>query len=357
MAFIQVTASQGQRHPLPLSADNSLPERHVLIETLRKAAPLLGIKPSVLTTLDAMLSCLAPKRNHHVVFASNATLAFRRNGITDRTLRRHVEMLRDAGLLERRDSPNRKRFTRHNTTEGTTLRFGLDLAPLFTRLAEFSALASQATAEQEQVRYLRCLLRSTLHAHPEHPMALEAAKYLRRKTDVATLKFILSELPEMRLEAESDQPSVPAPESKPNETAATNGQYVRHHHNSNKEGTDTKRTAFTLTDLKSACPEAMQYAVSPIETVEDVLAHAQTLAPMLGIDSANYKTAQAHVGPLGAAITVWSLLQYHNRIRSVGAYFRSLTSGSKSTNFDPFILIQQLRKQHRTAWDCPRTIT
>jgi replication initiation protein RepC len=355
MTFIQATAPHGQRQLALLSADNAIPERHILIETLRKAAPLLGLKPSVLSTLDTMLSCLAPRRNHHVVFASNATLAFRRNGITDRTLRRHVEMLRNAGLLERRDSPNRKRFTRHNTTEGTTLRFGLDLAPLFTRLAEFAALARQATAEQEEVRYLRCLLRSTLHAHPEHPMALEATKYLRRKTDIATLKSILSELPETRLEAEIDQPSMPAPPSKPTKTAATNGQYVRHHHNSNKEYIDTKSAAFTLSDLKSACPEAMEYAVNPIETIEDVLAHAQTLAPMLGIDSANYKTAQNHVGPLGAAITVWSILQYHTRIRSVGAYFRSLTSGSKSINFDPFVLIQQLGKQHRTGRNCPRT--
>jgi replication initiation protein RepC len=328
-----------------LSADNTIPERHIIVETLRKAAPLLGLKPSVLSTLEAMLSCLAPKRNHHVVFASNATLAFRRNGITDRTLRRHIEMLCEAGLLERRDSPNRKRFTRHSTTEGTTLRFGLDLSPLFSRLAEIAALASQVTAEQEELRYLRCLLRSTLHAHSDHPMAPEAAKYLRRKTDIATLKSILSELPETGLEAEIDQPTMP----KSNETTATNGQNVRHHHSSNIEYTDIKSAAFTLTDLKSACPEAMQYAVRPIETIDDVLEHAQTLAPMLGIDNANYKSAQAHVGPLGAAITVWSLLQYHTRIRSVGAYFRSLTSGHKSTNFDPFLLIHQLLRQHRTA--------
>ena len=127
MAFIQATAPTGLRTSELLSADNSIPERHIVIETLRNAAPRLGLSASVIATLDAMLSCLAPKRNHHTVFASNATLTFRRNGISERTIRRHAATLQELGLLVRRDSPNRKRYTKHSRNEGKALRFGFDL--------------------------------------------------------------------------------------------------------------------------------------------------------------------------------------------------------------------------------------
>ena len=129
MAFTQATAPTGLRSSEILSADNSIPDRHIVVATLRNAAPRIGLSASVISTLDAMLSCLAPKRNHHIVFASNATLTFRRNGISDRTIRRHAATLQDIGLLVRRDSPNRKRFTKHNRHEGKALRFGLTYHP------------------------------------------------------------------------------------------------------------------------------------------------------------------------------------------------------------------------------------
>ena len=142
MAFTQATAPTGLRTNRELSADNSIPERHIVVETLRNAAPRLGLSASVISTLDAMLSCLAPKRNHHTVFASNATLTFRRNGISDRTIRRHAAILQEIGLLVRHDSPNRKRFTKHSVLGGKALRFGFDLSPLFERLHEIASMLS-----------------------------------------------------------------------------------------------------------------------------------------------------------------------------------------------------------------------
>jgi replication initiation protein RepC len=48
------------------------------------------------------------------------------------------------------------------------------------------------------------------------------------------------------------------------------------------------------------------------------------------------------LGLLGAAFTVWAILQFHDRIKSAGAYFRSLTSGAKSGRFDPAKFIRRL---------------
>jgi replication initiation protein RepC len=346
MAFSQLSAACGSQHGRVLSADN-LPERHIIVETLRKAAPLIGLKPPVLTTLDAMLSCLAPKRNHHVVFASNATLTFRRNGITDRTLRRHAEALIEAGLIERRDSANRKRFTRHNSIEGTSLRFGFDLAPLFARLTEIAALAARACAEAEEVAYLRSALRATLQRHPNHVLTPDATKLLRRKTDSATLKTMIASFPSTELEGPSD--AKPVDDVSSTAMSGTNGQNVRHHHNSNKELIELENQHITVSDLKAACPEATEFAVNAIHTTRDVVAHARTLAPMLGISQSSYEVAQSRFGEMGTAVTIWAILQYSNRIRSAGAYFRSLTTGSKSKDFNPFALILQLAKRRSHA--------
>ena len=185
MAFKQATAPCGLRTGELLSADNSIPERHIIVATLRNAAPRLGLSASVISTLDAMLSCLAPKRNHHTVFASNATLTFRRNGISDRTIRRHAATLQEIGLLVRHDSANRKRFTKRSSHEGKALRFGFDLSPLFDRLHELAALAAEVMQEREQVDYLRAKIRAAANAclaeNPNDERALNTFRILRRK--------------------------------------------------------------------------------------------------------------------------------------------------------------------------------
>jgi replication initiation protein RepC len=356
MAYTQATAPTGLQTDEVLSADNSIPERHIVIATLRNAAPCLGLSASVISTLDAMLSCLAPKRNHHTVFASNSTLTFRRNGISDRTIRRHAATLQEIGLLVRRDSPNRKRFTKHNSHEGKALRFGFDLSPLFARLHEIAAMAAEVMREREQIDYLRTKIRAaanaSLTANPNDNTALNIFRILRRKLSLQDCEQILSDLPvtEVKAEATDDQT--------PNLTttmAASDGQFVRHHHKSNKEYIDKEQGALkketplavsdapiTIPELLSACPDAAEFSLRTIETIHDVVAHARTLAPMIGITSQNYEAAHERLGALRAAATVWAIMQFHDKIKAVGAYFRSITTGSKSEGFSPEKLIRRL---------------
>ena len=358
MAFIQAAAPFGQREGNALSVDNAPPERHIVVDLLRKAAPMLGLKPPVLATLEAMLGCLAPKRSHHTVFASNATLAFRRNGISDRTLRRHVVLLSESGLLCRNDSPNRKRYSRRNPIDGQALRFGFDLSPLFARLQEIAHLAAAATREDDRRAYLRCKLRAAaqqaLARNPEHAHAQEALRMLRRNLSSEQCEALLAQLETIAAEGADDsalQGDTPLPCSRPAQTlhaskseriAARDGQNVRHHHKSNKENTEKEEKPFSVPQLLSACPEAAQFSLGKISTAVDVIAHARTLAPMIGIDMANYEAAQARLGPMGAAVTVWAMVQFNNRIHRAGAYFRSITSGRRSERFDPFRLVRRL---------------
>ena len=356
MAFKQATAPIGLRNTELLSADNSIPERHIVIATLRNAAPRLGLSASVISTLDAMLSCLAPKRNHHTVFASNTTLTFRLNGISDRTIRRHAAVLQDLGLLIRRDSPNRKRFTKHNSHEGTALRFGFDLSPLFSRLHEFAALAAEVLREKEQIEYLRAKIRAaandSLRINPDDEIALQTLRTLHRKLSLKDCETLFAELTVTTVEAETTD-DIPAHST--TTLSASDGHFVRHLHKSNKEHIDKeegcvkKETSpsqaeepITVPELLSACPEAAQFSLKSIETVHDVVAHARTLAPMLGISSQSYEAAHRRLGGLRAAATVWAIMQFHDKIKAIGAYFRAITTGSKSAEFSPEKLVRRL---------------
>ena len=63
---------------------------------------------------------------------------------------------------------------------------------------------------------------------------------------------------------------------------------------------------------------------------------------MIGITSQNYEAANERLGPLRTAATVWAIMQFHDKIKAVGAYFRSITTGSKSEGFSPEKLIRRL---------------
>lgn len=363
MAFTQASASFGERAGGLLSADNGLPERHIVIALLRKAAPRLGIGTSVLATLDAMLSCLPPKRNHHTVFASNATLTFRRNGISERTIRRHTAVLQELGLLVRRDSANRKRFVRRSVQEGKVLRFGFDLTPLFDRLADIARQAAEVAQEEETLAYLRTKIRTAandiLDHDPEHEGATAARRLLRRKLTIAQCETLLDSLASGPVAAETD---AEVTNSEARTMSGKDGQTVRHHHKSNTEHTDKRaenapaptsplfsEPPVSVPELLAACPEAAQFSPGKIETVADVVRLARTLAPMIGIDDRNYQKALEHLGAFKTAATVWALMQFRDRIHKAGAYFRSITTGSRSRDFDPFQLIRRLARSSADA--------
>jgi replication initiation protein RepC len=70
---------------------------------------------------------------------------------------------------------------------------------------------------------------------------------------------------------------------------------------------------------------------------------------MIGITSQNYEAAHERLGALRAAATVWAIMQFHDKIKAVGAYFRSITTGSKSEGFSPEKLIRRLATAHNYA--------
>lgn len=366
MAFQHASAPLGQRASAVLSADNGKPDRFALMDALRLAAAALDLGPSVIATVDALLSCLPPKRNHDLVFASNATLALRRNGISDRTLRRHLAELISAGLVLRIDSPNGKRYAKRDPQSGNVLRFGIDLAPLFAAFDRITALAQAQGLAAARAAYLRTKLRlairARLAADPDCPTATEAQRSLRRIQTPAQLDASIAALDAlMPVLAYAEHPM------QAEELSASNGQNVRHQQTSKKEIIDRSTQApadtapeptVTLDDLTEACPQAAAFLPEKLRTQTDIITHARRLAPMIGIDTASYDAAEAQHGPLGTAVTIWALLERHDRILQPGAYFRAITSGQRRLSFDPWQWITQLiRKARQAARNCPRTMS
>lgn len=359
MRFQHITAPLGSRSAEILPAINSQPDRFNLIEVVRKASTRLGLKAQIIATLDALLSCLPPKRSHNFVFASNATIAFKRNGISDRTIRRHVALLAEAGLLARSDSPNRKRFSKSDMSTGSVLRFGFDLSPLFKNYDQICAMAEDCAKETSHISFLRtkvrCAIARTMELDGLSIAAENALRALRRKLTAEQLYSLLDDLVSVE---ENQGMDCDAEMSIEAEMSATDGQNVRHHHSSKKELIDSdvaektedphlQHHQISIGSLVGVCKEAASYLQRPAKSLSDVIDHARTLAPMMGIDSMTYRAAEDRLGELRTAVTVWGLLQMQGKIRQLGAYFRAITTGKRSAAFDPWAMIKTLVKQNK----------
>ncbi|MCW1413384.1 plasmid replication protein RepC [Rhizobium sp. 1AS11] len=130
-----------------------------LFRAVCEARPALGVSDRALTVLDALLTFYPGDEISEdrglIVFPSNAQLSIRARGMTAATLRRHLAVLVDAGLILRRDSANGKRYARRDRAGEIEEAFGFSLAPLLARATEIEALAAQTVADRELLRITR----------------------------------------------------------------------------------------------------------------------------------------------------------------------------------------------------------
>lgn len=104
---------------------------------IREARDLLGATDRAVAILNALLSfhqetVLTGDRDL-IVWPSNEQLMARANGMSPSTLRRHLAVLVECGLIIRRDSPNGKRFARKGRRGEIEQAFGFDLSPIVAR--------------------------------------------------------------------------------------------------------------------------------------------------------------------------------------------------------------------------------
>lgn len=217
--------------------------RRDLMRALRATRQDLGLSTGDLLVLDALLSFL-PCRNQAtgadrpvspemmlIVYAGNATVCDRANGMNDRVLRRHLVRLEAVGLVRRRLSATGKRFPL-KSNGAVRDAFGVDLTPLLERNQEIAERARRATRDREEIRSLRAealaLRGQILNAADRLAMKalefVEQVKTVLRRTSLtpAMIRGLMDEMRAIRDgQGQGAEVDPPAPHRPSSDTART----------------------------------------------------------------------------------------------------------------------------------------
>lgn len=381
-----------------IGSDKSV-DKWKIYRALCEAKPLLGITDRALAVLNALLS-FHPKNELSdegglVVFPSNAQLSLRAHGMAEQTIRRHLAILIEAGLLIRKDSPNGKRYAHKDRGGEISEAFGFSLAPLLARAEEIEELAARVIEDRlhlqrvrEQItlcrRDITKLLETAMESAPGAGWAAVAAHVqdavgrLPRVATAAQLENAFDELDLLREEivnrlemqlktqkqggspaqnerhiqnskSDSTFESEPSFETKqgakavqePDRSAETIGTGSGSSARGSQIGA-TRRTATSSSDLKSfplglilqACPQLSDYAAGgTVQSWRDLMSAAIVVRTMLGVSPSAYEEAAAVLGPENAATVIACILERGGHINSAGGYLRDLTRRAERGEF------------------------
>lgn len=365
------------QHPLPVSrdrADTAQPDANALwqiIRDLRVCQAAYGLKSRHLAVLSTMVGFLKNQR-HTMVFASNVALQERLNQVSERTLQRAIRDLIHAGMIVRKDSPNRKRFALRRRDGFDAIAFGFDLSPLLDRAGEIKFLAEDIAREERNCQILRLKLRALAASmetrNPADVQIGEIRLIVRRKMGSAELEKTLDGYL-ANVDGPDDLPC-PTIQLTSHETVdhsckmtATDSQIDGHHHKSEKDDLDKKPRMVRgdtageavndeqtlmpdqdalLAEIQAACPDVLAMSLRPDPTWQDLIDQAPRIASWMGIDRALIHDLFHRHGSDKAAVTVCCLLQNQEGIKRPGAYLRSLVSGQHAAQFDPLRWLRRL---------------
>lgn len=348
------------------------------------ARTLLGLRDRALAVLNALLSFypetdLSDEENL-VVFPSNAQLMTRANGIAGTTLRENLVALVDAGLINRNDSPNGKRYVRRDKAGSIETAYGFSLAPLLARSEELALMAQQVAEDvrrlkivKERTTITRRDIRKLITAAVEDGAAgnwakieatyVAAVSKLRAAKTKTDFEAILDELTLLRegvlniLECQVFS-----------QKSDTNDNDIRQHiQNSNTDSiteleprseeeqgeratpnlvksTETLK-AFPIGLVMRACPEIAAYAPGgEVRGWRDLMSAAVVVRSTLGVSASAYQDACEVMGAENAAVAVAAILERAGHINSAGGYLRDLTSRTKRGEFSLGPMLMALLK-------------
>lgn len=349
-----------------------------------EARALLGLRDRALAVLNALLS-FYPETDlsedaNLVVFPSNAQLSARANGIAGTTLRENLAVLVGAGLINRNDSPNGKRYVRRGKDGEVETAYGFSLAPLLARAEELALMAQRVAEEarrfkvvKERTTIARRDVRKLITAAVEdgapgdwatmETIYIGAVARLRTAKSIEALESIRDELELLR------EGILSVLESNIfSQKTATNDNEIRQHiQNSNTEsinefepssekeqGEKPMLKSDRLTEpLKSfpiglvmrACPEIAAYAPGgQVQSWRDLMSAAVVVRSTLGVSASAYQDACEAMGAENAAVTMAAILERAGHINSAGGYLRDLTSRTRRGEFSLGPMIMALLK-------------
>ncbi|WP_026203311.1 plasmid replication protein RepC [Rhizobium giardinii] len=337
------------------------------------AMELLGIQSNSLAVLDALLSFYPENELRQdaqlIVFPSNAQLALRAHAMAGATLRRHIAILVEAGLIVRKDSANGKRYARKDGDGLIESAFGFDLSPLLARSEELAMMAQQVMANRAAFRKakeslticrrdVRKLITAAMEEGAEGDWQAIEDIYVglvSRIPRVPTLADVATILEEMGMLREEIVTRLEIQEESKN--SSTNDAHSEQHiQNSNPESiyelepssgkelgarpSEMRRSksepikAFPLGVVLKACPTISDYGPGgAIGNWRDLMSAAVVVRSMLKVSPSAYQEASDAMGPENAAAAVACILERANFINSAGGYLRDLTRRTERGEF------------------------
>lgn len=360
-----------------------------LFRDVCEARLLIGIPDRALTVLDALLSFYPQAELSEdaglIVFPSNAQLCLRAHGMADATLRRHIGLLIEVGLIARKDSPNGKRYA-HKARDGSVEdAFGFSLAPLLARKDELALLAQQVVADRRRFllakealticrRDIRKLISAAIEEGADgdwqtlEDRYLTIVAHLPRTLTIDVVEAGLAELDLLRAEvAKLLEKALYSEDMSGN--AAEN---ERHIQNSNTESINELEPssgeeqgekprlepksqrepikAFPLGLVLKACPQIVDYGPGgAITQWRDLMQAAVVVRSMMGISPSAYQDACEAMGPENAAVAVAAILERAGHINSAGGYLRDLTRRAARGEFSLGPMIMALMRANGEA--------
>src|SRR5271168_1125417 len=292
------------------------------------------------------------------------------------TMRRHLALLVDAGIIIRRDSPNGKRFARKTAGGSISQAFGFDLAPIVARAAEFKSLAEDVDADQRALKYAReqislarrdivkliaagleegvpvpatgqgpstwegfHVLYRTIAARIPRAGALAEIELITEELTVLAqrlLNILETHIKTIKMGANERQSGRHIQNSSTNrltelEPSLQEGRAARAE--PTRQPSVTMERSYPLGMVLKACPDLADYAKGGISSWRDFLAAAAVVRPMLAISPSAWEEAQTVMGEAAAAVVVACILQRAPAIKSAGGYLRELTRKAEAGQF------------------------
>jgi replication initiation protein RepC len=384
------------------NASETVVHKWRLFRALTEAKAPLGVTDRALSVLHALLSfhqetaLMLEKESKPsdtdatpgiIVFPSNKELSIRAHGMAPATLRRHIAVLVEAGLIIRRDSPNGKRFARRGQGGEIADAFGFDLTPLVARATEIETLAEEIRAENRAMALLRekiTLTRRDIakmietaleegvpgdwearHADYQALAGRQSRKMARSDLEAlaAEIRVLATEI-NNALENHVKRQNMTANESQTErhiqnqttnisdlEPSLRKGREQVSGANDDGSGTPSAPEAeinpppsrpevkpqpprtYPLGMVLDACPDILDFAPSGISSWRDLIATSGTVRSALGVSSDAWSQALEVLGDHDAGVVIAAILQRGEEIKSAGGYLRVLTAKARAGEF------------------------
>lgn len=374
------------KHAQAAQAQPAIPHinKWELFRELCTAKAAFGVSDRDLTVLNALLSfhqeTSLSDNDMLIVFPSNAALGERAHGMAESTLRRHLAVLVESGLILRHDSPNGKRYAVRGADGDLSRAFGFDLRPLLVKADQITTAAAETRAAAERLRRMReeltlmkrDAIKLVAYGQDNAPHSawealqsrlLTVHKAMRRNLPLDDLQALSAELRDVLAETQRRL----AIESE--EMSGSDSETERHYHNSNKDSHESelchengqggegkapdpeaehaeteskKQVNLPLALVTKACPDLQPYMQDEIRTWHQLIEGAAFVRGMMGISPDAWLEAQRAMGPENAAITVVCILQRVSEINSPGGYLRALSRKAQDGGFSPGPMVMAL---------------